>query len=141
MSIGTTTPSDLRDDVARDEGRRDEVSIYSAIGGWPALVAAVDGVFGRILADPELSPLFPRGVGERHRRYVATFLGEALGGPRRYHGPDIAITHHGLGITGDQFQRVAAYLDATLDELGVPRHLTDRIVAIVAGLRPAVVTA
>jgi hemoglobin len=141
MSIGTTTPSDLRDDVARDEDSQDEATIYSAIGGWPALVAAVDGVYGRILADPELSPLFPRGVGERHRRFVATFLGEALGGPRRYHGPDIATTHHGLGITDAHFQRVAAYLDATLDELGVPRHLTDRIVAIVAGLRPAVVTA
>jgi len=146
MSLGTTTPTDLRDDIARDEAGPDEVgpdeaSIYSAIGGWPALVAAVDGVYGRILDDPELSPLFPRGVGERHRRYVATFLGEALGGPRRYRGPDIGNTHQGLGITDAHFQRVAVYLDATLDELGVPRHLTDRIVAIVAGLRPVVVTA
>jgi hypothetical protein len=30
---------------------------------------------------------------------------------------------------------------ATLDELGVPHHLTDQIIAIVASLRPAVVTA
>ena len=97
--------------------------------------------YGRLLADPELGPFFPGGVGARHRAYVVTILGEALGGPERYRGPDIAAAHRGLGISDAHFDRTAAHLDATLDELGVPRHLTDQIVGIVAGLRPAVVTA
>ena len=118
----------------------EEISLYEAIGGRPAVVAAVDVFFRRLLADPELGRYFPEGVDARHRRYLATFLGEALGGPRRYRGPDIATAHRGLGITDAQFDRTAACLVATLDELGVPRHLTDRIVAIVAGLRQAVVT-
>jgi hemoglobin len=116
------------------------VSVYEAIGGRAALVAAVDGFFGRLLADPALSPFFPGGVGARHRRYLVTILGEALGGPGRYRGPGIAGAHRGLGISDTHFDRAAAHLDATLDELGVPRHLTDRIVGIVAGLRQAVVT-
>ena len=37
--------------------------------------------------------------------------------------------------------RPAAHLDAVLDGLGVPRELTDKIVGIVAGLRPHIVTA
>jgi hemoglobin len=115
-------------------------SLYDAIGGRPAIVAAVDVFYRRLLADPELAPFFPEGVGARHRRYLATFLGEALGGPKRYHGPDIATAHSGLGISNAHFDRTAGHLDATLDELGVPRHLTDRIIGIVAGLRPAVVT-
>ena len=45
----------------------DEISLYEAIGGRPALVAAVDLFYRRILADPELSPFFPGGVGDRHR--------------------------------------------------------------------------
>lgn len=117
------------------------VSIYEAIGGRPAVAAAVDGLFGRLLADPELGRFFPGGVGARHRAYVVTILGEALGGPERYRGPDITRAHGGLGISDIHFDRTAAHLDATLEELGVPRHLTDRIVGIVAGLRPAVVTA
>lgn len=117
-----------------------EPSIYEAIGGRAALKAAVDGFFGRLLADPELSPFFPGGVGDVHRRYVVTILGEALGGPERYRGPDLARAHGGLGISNADFDLTAAHLDATLDELGVPRDLTDRIVGIVAGLRPAVVT-
>jgi len=117
------------------------VNLYEAVGGRPALVAAVDGLYGRLLGDPELAPLFPRGAGERHRRYVVTFLAEALGGPHPYRGPGLADTHRGLGITGAHFERTAAHLAATLDELGVPVGLAGQIVAAVAGLRPAIVTA
>ena len=115
-------------------------SVYEAIGGRSALVAAVDDFYGRLLADPTLGPFFPGGVGARHRAYVVTVLGEALGGPERYRGPDIAGAHRGLGISDAHFDRAAGHLGATLDELGVPSHLTDRIIVIVAGLRPAVVT-
>ena len=119
----------------------EEISVYQAIGGRTALTAAVDDFYGRLLADPVLGPLFPGGVGPRHRAYVITILGEALGGPERYRGPDIATAHRGLGITDSDFDLAAAHLYATLDSLGVPRHLSDHIVGIVAGLRPAVVTA
>ena len=119
---------------------QEAASLYEAIGGRPAVVAAVDVFYGRLVADPVLGPLFPGGVGARHRAYVVTALGEAMGGPERYRGPDLTGAHRGLGISGAQFDRAAAHLGATLDELGVARHLADRIVAIVAGLRQAVVT-
>lgn len=119
----------------------EQISLYDAIGGHAALVAAVDVFYRLVLADPELSPFFPAGVGERHRAYLTTFLGEALGGPRRYRGPDIAAAHRGLGISDVHFGLVAGHLVATLDELGVPRHLTDQIIGIVATLQSAVVTA
>jgi hemoglobin len=114
-------------------------SIYEAIGGRAAVRAAVDGLYSRLLADPELSRFFPAGVGEVHRGFVITLVGQALGGPERYRGPDLAKAHGGRGISDAHFDRTAAHLDATLDELGVPRHLTDQIIAIVASLRPAVV--
>jgi hemoglobin len=117
------------------------ISVYQAIGGRAALTAAVDDFFGRLLADPVLSPFFPGGVGPRHRAYMVTILGEALGGPERYRGPGLAAAHGGLGITDAHFDRTAAHLHDTLDGLGVPGHLTDHIISIVAGLRPAVVTA
>jgi hemoglobin len=117
------------------------VSVYEAIGGRGALVAAVDRFFERLLADPVLGPFFPDGVGPRHRAYLVTILGEALGGRERYRGPGLDAAHRGLRISDAHFDRAAGHLDATLHGLGVPRHLTDHIVGIVAGLRPAVVTA
>jgi hemoglobin len=117
------------------------VNIYQAIGGRAAVAAAVEGFFGRLLADPVLSGFFPDGAGPRHRAYLVTLLGEALGGPERYRGPDLAKAHGALGITDADFDRTAGHLAATLGSLGVPGHLADQIVGIVAGLRPAVVTA
>jgi hemoglobin len=117
------------------------VSIYQAIGGRAAVTAAVDGLYGRLLADPVLSRFFPGGVAAKHRAYVVTILGEALGGPERYRGPDLAKAHRGLGITDADFDRTAGHLAATLDFLGVPGHLAGQIIGVVAGLRPAVVTA
>lgn len=117
------------------------VSIYQAIGGRAAVTAAVEGLYGRIIADPVLGRFFPHGVAAKHRAYVVTVLGEALGGPERYRGPDLAKTHRGLGITDADFDRTAGHLAATLDSLDVPGHLADQIVGIVAGLRPALVTA
>jgi hemoglobin len=131
----TTYPDSCSPDGA------DAISVYEAIGGRAALTAAVDRFYGRLLADPMLRPFFPAGVGARHRAYVVTILGEALGGPERYRGPSIGDAHHGLGIGDTHFDRAAAHLAATLDELAVPRHLADRIVGIVAGLKSAVVTA
>jgi len=116
-------------------------TIYEAIGGRPALRAAVDGLYGRLIADPELGKFFPAGVGEVHRGFVITLLGQALGGPERYRGPDLVAAHRGLGITDAHFNRTAALLDDTLAELGVPRDLIDQIVGVVATLRPAIVSA
>jgi hypothetical protein len=49
--------------------------------------------------------------------------------------------HSDLGITDAQFDRAAAHLSGTLDELGVPRPLADQVIVIVAKLRWAIVTA
>jgi hemoglobin len=127
--------------TTRSPAAAEAISVYDAIGGRAALTTAVNRFYGRLLADPVLGPLFPRGAGARHQAYVVTILGEALGGPERYRGPGVAGAHRGLAISDAHFDRAAAHLGATLDELGVPRDLAERIVGTVAGLRPAVVTA
>src|SRR6266566_7698050 len=54
-------------------------SIYEASGGRPSVKAAVDGLYVRLFGDPELSRYFPAGVSDRHRAYLVTLLGGALG--------------------------------------------------------------
>jgi hemoglobin len=132
-----TVPVNLDTFTSADKG---VICVYEAIGGRVAVAAAVAGFFNRVLSDPELASFFPGGVGARHRGYVVTILGEALGGPERYRGPDIAGAHRGLRISDVHFDRAADHLGATLDELEVPRHLADRVISVVAGLRQAVVT-
>jgi hemoglobin len=118
-----------------------DINLYDEIGGRAALRAAVDVFYRRVLADPELAWLFTVGVGVRHRAFVVTALGQALGGPERYWGPLLADAHRDLGITDAQFDRAAAHLSGALDELGVPRPLAGQVIAVVAKLRSAIVTA
>ena len=117
------------------------INLYEEIGGRAALRAAVDVFYRRLLADPELAGFFPGGVGERHRAFLMTALGEVLGGPERYRGRVLAEAHCDLGITNRQFDRAAAHLSGALDELGVPRDLGGQVIAVVAKLRWAIVTA
>jgi len=119
-------------------GIAETISVYERIGGRAAVVATVANFYRRLLADPVLAPSFPGGIGVRHRAYVVSILGEALGGPKRYGGHMVGA-HRGLGISGAHFDRAAAHLAATLVELGIPRHLTSRIMATVLGPRSAVV--
>ena len=139
----TTCPDQLTPPVSDVTGhaQTEVISLYHAIGGRRSLVAAVEGFYGRLFADPEIAPFFPQGVTAQHKAYLVTVLGEALGGPERYRGPDLANAHSHLNITDHHFNLVAGHLDATLDDLNVPRNLTDQIIAIVATLRTVVVTA
>lgn len=126
--------------MSHDLGADREFTVYQAIGGRAALTAAVDGLYGRLLADPQLATFFPRGVSDRHRQYVVTILAQALGGPERYHGPDLAGTHSSLGISDASFDAVAEHLSVVLSNLAVPAHLADQVIEAVASLRPAVVS-
>jgi hemoglobin len=117
------------------------ISIYDAIGGQASIAAAVDIFYSKMLADPEVSSFFPGGVGSRHRRHLATVLGEALGGPERYRGPDLGRAHRDHAIGDAHFNKTAGHLADTLTELGVPEDLVGQIIEIVAGLRPVIVTA
>ena len=100
----------------------EEISLYYAIGGRRSLVAAVEDFYDRLFADPEIVPFFPEGVTARHQAYLVTVLGEALGGPERYRGPDLAQAHPHLSITDHHFNLVAGHLDATLEAPRRPPH-------------------
>jgi len=73
IAAGTLAPANLaRPAEPSDTADSAATSLYEAIGGHAVLLAAVDSLFGRLPADPELAPFFPGGVGERHRRFVVT---------------------------------------------------------------------
>jgi hemoglobin len=127
--------------MSEDVGTGGQLTVYEAVGGRVALAAAVDGLYGRLLADPELAGFFPGSVSDRHRQYVVRILGQALGGPERYHGPDLVRTHEDLGISDANFGAVAAHLATVLSDLSVPADLAGQVVEAVASLRPAAVSA
>lgn len=114
-------------------------SIFEQIGGQPAVDAAVEQFYERVLADAALKPFFKRTHLERLKRQQAAFFTTALGGPALYKGRDMKKAHAHLPIELKHFTRVAEHLKDTLETLGVPDGLISRILETVGTLAPEIV--
>jgi hemoglobin len=99
-------------------------TLYEWLGGEEKLAQVIARFYEKVPEDALLRPLFA-SMPKEHFRHVALFIGEVLGGPKRYseeHGGHAAmIRHHlGKGITDEQRKRWMTLLLETADELGMP---------------------
>ena len=117
------------------------MTIFDAIGGAPAVQAAVDDFYVRVLADPALAPVFAGADMNRLKAHQRAFIAAAIGGPQLYTGRDMATAHAGLGITDAQFDAVVGHLVDTLTGLGVPDATITQIGATLTPLRTDIVAA
>jgi hemoglobin len=116
------------------------VSIYDSIGGAPAVRAAVDDFYARVLADQRLAPFFARTDLERLKAHQRAFIAAAIGGPEIFAGRDMAVAHAGLGIGDADFDAVVTHLAGTLTALGAPEDMIGQIASALAPLRDDIVT-
>ena len=100
-----------------------QVTLFERLGGVPAIKAAVDAFYARVLADEALAPHFV-GVNMRwlKGRQNAFFI-QALGGPQVYRGRDMKTAHAHLAITADTVRAamLSASVEATHDS-AMPTH-------------------
>lgn len=103
------------------------MSIYEAIGGAPALAAAVEDFYARVLADTELVGYFEGVDIERLKAHQRSFLAAAVGGSEIYAGRAMKEAHARSAITQKHFDRVVGHLVDTLTELSVPADIIGEI--------------
>jgi hemoglobin len=100
-------------------------TLYEWAGGEDAFSRMINAFYDRVEKDDLLSPFFPGGVHEDHRRHVATWWGEVFGGPARYTedlgGYERMLSKHlNLGITEKQRFRFATLMRLAADDAGMP---------------------
>ncbi|MFN7922167.1 MAG: methyl-accepting chemotaxis protein [Bryobacteraceae bacterium] len=116
-------------------------TLFAQIGGQPALEAAVELFYQKVLRDPMLGGFF-RGVDMKMlKSQQVAFFTQALGGPARYRGADMKSAHARMAIEPKHFAAVAGHLSATLSELGVPSGVASQVLAAVAALEGQIVNA
>jgi hemoglobin len=122
-----------------------ERSLYERIGGEPALMAAVDLFYAKVLANELTRPFFEALDMEAQIRKQIAFMAWALGGPDAFKGRDLKTAHADLvkkkGLSDAHFDAVAKSLEEALQELGIERNLIDEVLAIVGSTRAAVLGA
>jgi len=113
-------------------------SIYEQIGGAPAMQAAVEDFYRRVLQDEELAPFFEDVDMDRQMAKQSAFLTMVTGGPNSYTGKDMRTAHAHLvkrGIGDRHVDLVIKHLGDTLTGLGVAPELVQQIAAVAESVR------
>lgn len=129
-------------DAEATGGAQMKKSLYARLGGYDALATVVDDFIGRLVADKKLAKFF---VGhsedslKKIRMHVIDQLCAGAGGPCLYTGRDMKTSHHGLGITSDDWDAAANHLVETLDKFKVPAAEKGEVLAFVGTLKKDIV--
>ncbi|MEP7354899.1 MAG: group 1 truncated hemoglobin [Acidobacteriota bacterium] len=114
------------------------MSLYEQIGGQPAVEAAVDIFYRKVLTDDRIKHFFDDVDMEKQISKQKGFLTLAFGGPNNYSGQDMRAGHARLvkrGLNDSHFDAVVELLGETLTELNVPANLIGQVAAIAESTR------
>lgn len=111
------------------------MSVYEKIGGEPAMNAAVDIFYRKVLADDRINEFFDTVDMEGQHAKQKAFLTMAFGGPNNYTGKDMREAHKHMNLTEEHFNAVAECLVGTLQDLEVPQDLIDEVVTIAVSVK------
>jgi hemoglobin len=114
-------------------------TLYDRLGGGDAINALTESWVARVGGDDRANGKFVRTDIDRLKKEVVDQLCEATGGPCTYTGRSMLETHAGMKVTAGEFDVVMQHLDATLDELNVPKTEQDELVGLLRPMRDDIV--
>jgi hemoglobin len=114
-------------------------SLYDRLGGPDGINALTESWVARVGGDDRANGKFVRTDIDRLMKEVVDQLCEATGGPCTYTGRSMLETHAGMQVTAGEFDVVMQHLDATLDELNVPKTERDELVGLLRPMRGDIV--
>jgi len=113
-------------------------TLYEQLGGEPAVNAAVDSFYRKVIADSRINTFFfGVDMAQQAAKHKA-FLTMAFGGPHHYTGLDMRKGHARLvqmGLNDRHFDAVLEHLGNTLRELKVAEPLIGQVIAIAESTR------
>lgn len=113
-------------------------TLYDQLGGQPAVNAAVDIFYRKVLSDDRISRFFDGVDMEKQIAKQKAFLTMVFGGPANYTGKDMREGHAHLvskGLNDSHVDAVIENLGKTLSELGVAPNLIAQVAAIAESVR------
>ncbi|MDZ4801670.1 MAG: group 1 truncated hemoglobin [Bryobacteraceae bacterium] len=113
-------------------------SLYEQLGGEPAVDAAVDVFYRKVLSDDRVSRFFDDVDMDRQIAKQKSFLTMVFGGPVAYTGKDMRAGHAHLverGLDDSHVDAVIELLGQSLREVGAPEHLIAKVAGIAESAR------
>lgn len=116
-----------------------EPSLYSRLGGKPAIDAVVSEMIDRTAADPATRRSFEGVKLPPLKSSIADQVCQASGGPCVYKGDTMKMAHKGLGITTAEFNGLVGHLVAVLNKYQVPAREQKELLNALAPMAPDIV--
>ncbi len=114
-------------------------SLYTRLGGKPAITAVVDDFIGNVAADSRINGRFANANIPHLKMELVDQICAASGGPCTYTGKDMMSAHRGMNIRGPEFDALVEDLVKTLDKFKVPAKEKGELLGALGPMKPAIV--
>ena len=119
-------------------------SVYTRLGGNPAITAVIDDFIGKVAADARINAFFAAAAADparlnRLKLNLVNQVGQASGGPEKYTGLDMKTAHKGMKITDVQFNALVEDLQNSLIKFKVESRTKIQLLTVLGGLRGEIV--
>jgi hemoglobin len=114
-------------------------ALYRELGGTPGITSVVDAFLPRINGDARINTLFRDVDHDDLRRLVIEQLCAATGGPCTYTGRSMQEAHSGLNLTDADFNAFVEDLIAAMNQLKVPKPSQNKLLGLLAPMKPEIV--
>ncbi|SDX90689.1 hemoglobin [Micromonospora pattaloongensis] len=115
------------------------VSYFERLGGAAVVKQAISRFYDLVLADEELRPYFAKADLGQLKAHQTALLARVLRGPGQHVPPDLASAHRDLGITDEQYARVAHYLLTALRAHGATQEIVEGVELTLTAARHTIV--
>ena len=147
--------ADMR--LGSDDGKgKAKQTLYDRLGGEKTIVALVDDMTARAMADPRVNfdrndvkaswiggkykPWQPTPENVEHfKQHMVEFLTLATGGPTDYTGRDMRAAHKGMKISNNEFDAMIGDIKTSMDKLGIGRAEKRDLLAVIETTRKEIV--
>ncbi|MBO1902988.1 group 1 truncated hemoglobin [Leucobacter weissii] len=120
----------------------EQASLYDRLGGREALQTFASVVVKRAMLDDTIGHIWNHATEYSVQREINGFvdwMSEHWGGPDKYHGPDMATIHRGMGITEEYWDALFVIIDNAYEEFGLAPELVEEVDAYLRSFKPAIV--
>jgi len=117
-------------------------SLYQRLGGYEAIVAVVDDVVLRLVADKQLGRFWEHrgndGI-DREKQLIVDFIAAKAGGNLYYRGREMKLSHIGMRISESDWDIFMQHLEATLDKFKLPVKERNDVIAFMKSTKDDIV--
>jgi len=118
---------------------RADDALYRDLGGQSGVSAVVEAFLFRLADDTRINHHFAETNVVRFRDKLVELLCQLAGGPCRYSGDSMKLTHAGMGIDHADFNAVVENLIEAMSGLGVATGVQNRLLARLAPLHADII--